>query len=114
MKKGNEDNMGLKSSTSDSEAVYSHSLSGVPFPSAALARRSSSNLIWLLTVEEEADPDTIGDSANTTETQVSSESESRTPPVHGNSEKMVEFGKPRTKDHALLDDLNLALNPQPG
>ena len=34
--RGNEDNMGLKSSTSDSEAVYSHSLSGVPFPSAAL------------------------------------------------------------------------------
>ena len=63
-----------------------------------------------MTVEEEADPDTIGDSANTTETQVSSESESRTPPVHGNSEKMVEFGKPRTKDHTLLDDLNLALN----
>jgi len=79
----NDENMALESSASDSETVYSHSLSGVPHPSPALARRSSSNL----TVEEEAGPDTIRDFASTTETQVSvsSESESRTQPVHGNS-----------------------------
>ena len=82
----NDENMALESSASDSETVYSPSLSGVPHPSPALARRSSSNL----TVEEEAGPDTIRDSASTTETQVSvsSESESRTQPVHGNSTPM--------------------------
>ena len=65
----NDENMALESSTSDSETVYSHSLSGVPLPSPDLARPSSSNL----TVEEEE-----------AETQVSSESESRTQPTQGN------------------------------
>jgi len=74
----NEENLVYDSSTSDSETVYSHSLSGVPPPSPALARHSSNNL----TVEEEAEPDSITESSSPTQPQSQPPSESalRTPP----------------------------------
>ena len=70
----NDENMVLESSTSDSETVYTQPLSGVPHPSPIFTRHSSSNQ----TVEEEAEPDTAGESSSTSESQVSSESSSRT------------------------------------
>ena len=77
----NEENLIFESSTSDSETVYSHSLSGVPPPSPALARQSSSNL----TVEEEAEPDSIAESSSPSQSQPSLDSASRTQPSSGDS-----------------------------
>ena len=77
----NDENMVLESSTSDSETVYTQSLSGVPPPSPIFMRHSSSNQ----TVEDEAEPDTAGESSSTSESQVSSESSSRTQPFYENT-----------------------------